>query len=185
MQYNITYGALVNTVPVVTLAMAKQNSNIETDHEDELLQVMLDAAVEEAQNYLDTPVQSRNVVIQLTQWPSLFEFPLGPVKSVESITYRDANGVEQSLQAQDYLFYGTTTGAKLMFRWETKPVLEEDIEFPITINCVAGYAAAEMPAVIKKAVLLRFSFNERFREEMPTSANRTFHAALRPLKRWG
>lgn len=184
MQYNITYGSLINTTPVVTLSMAKKNSNIESDHEDDLLQLMLDAAVKEAENYIDSPIQERNISIQLNEWTEIFELPIAPVNAITNVQYIDENGSTQTASTGDYTFYRTTTGDKIKFDWGDVPTLQEGIKFPITINCTAGWSSNDMPAEIKKAVLLRFSFNERYREEIPTSANRTFHAALRPYKRW-
>ena len=184
MQYNIIYGTLINTTDVVTLAVAKMNSNIESDHENDLLEIMLDAAVSEVENYIDSPVRERNMSIQLNEWPDTFELPIYPVNSIVSVEYVDESGATQTVAVSDYTFYNTSTGSKIKFTWDSAPSLEEDNEFPITINCTAGWSQEDMPAEIKKAVLLRFSFNERYREEMPTSVNRTFHNALRPLKRW-
>jgi hypothetical protein len=67
---------------------------------------------------------------------------------------------------------------------ESLPELEEGNMFQVTIKCVGGYDNDKMPKQIVSAVLLRFSHKELFREDMPTSYERSFHAALRPLKRW-
>ena len=185
MQYNIIYGALIDaTQKVVDLTVAKMNSNIESSHENELLEIMLEAAEKEAENYIDSPIKERNMAVQLSVWPEIFELPIYPVNAITNIEYKDGLGATQTVNVADYTFYQTASGNKIKFSWDSEPDLEEGNEFPITINCRAGWSDNDMPAEIKKAVLLKFSFNERYREEMPTSANRTFHAALRPLKRW-
>lgn len=186
MEYNVKYGALVGTPEVVSLDNAKMNSNIDTafNDDDDLYNIILDAAIEEAEHYIETPIKLRNIDVQLTEWPSIFEMPVYPVKTVSEITYKDENGADQTINAAEYLLYETDNRHKIKFNLDVVPSLDDDAFFPITISCQAGYATADMPTSIKNAVLLRFSHRERFREDVPTSYNRAFYAALRPLKLW-
>lgn len=185
MEYNITYGSKVGNPIVVTLAMAKRNSNIDFSElqNDELLQVLLDASVQDAENYMDTTILERNITITYTGWSTKWELPVYPVKTLTSITYLDANGDTQTVSPSDYMFFESNRCNKVRFTWDTAPELQE-VDFPITVTLVAGYASEDVPASIKSAVLMRFSHKEAFREDIPTSYNRSFQAALRPFKRW-
>lgn len=186
MEYNITYGSLVGAPVVVTLDAAKRNSSIEIAHvdDDDLLNILLDASVEDAEKFIETPIKKRNIAIGLTEWPVRFEMPVYPVGSITDIVYKDVNGADQTVQSSDYVLYSIDGRNKVKFTWDVSPNLSSGHDFPITINCVSGYTTEEMPPSIKSAVLMRFSHKERFREDVPTSYNRAFYAALRPFKLW-
>lgn len=181
MVQSVTYGAVTGS-SVVSLAIAKKNSNIESDHEDDLLQIILDAAVEDVENYLETPVVARPASFSIAQWPTVLELPIAKVQSIASVTYLDVDGVVQTVIPTDYVLLPNSTGAKLEFVWQEAPELTTNIATPITINMVAGYADGEVSPTIKSAVLMRFSHKERFREDVPTNLDRMFHAVLMPLK---
>lgn len=186
MEYNITYGELVGAPVVVALNVAKRNSGIEIAYvdDDDLLNILLDASIQDAENFIETPIKQRNVVVGLPEWPVRFEMPVYPVTSITNITYKDTNGADQTVDASNYVLYSIDGRNKVKFTWDTAPDLSTDHEFPVSINCVSGYATADVPPSIKSAVLMRFSHKERFREDVPTSYNRAFHAALRPFKLW-
>lgn len=186
MEYNITYGAKVSGAEVVTLALAKQNSNIEHSDTEAYLQLLLDAAVEDAENYTGTSLLQRNVIISFTDWATIYELPLAPIQSITSVKYLDADGAEQTVDTSGYTFYTKDGQHRLQIELDTFPVLDEDAPFPVTVTCVAGFATADMPAFVKSAVMMRFSHKELYREDMaiPTSMDRAFQNALRPIKRW-
>lgn len=186
MDYNVVYGDLIGTPSVVTLGNAKMNSNIDTSFTDDdaLLNILLDAAIEEAEHYIESPIKNRDVTIQLSEWPLTFEVPVYPFANISTITYKDSAGATQTVDASDYVLYEIDRRHKIKFNLDTEPALNEDDFFPITITGQAGYTTADMPDQIKNAVLLRFSHRERFREDVPTSYNRLFYAALRPFKLW-
>jgi len=186
MEYNVIYDDLEGTPEVVSLAVAKNNSNIADSFidDDALLQLILDAAIQEAENYIETPIQHRNMVIELSEWPGIFEMPLYPITGITGIVYKDVDGQDQTVSASDYFLYSMDGRNKIKFTWDSSPSLSGSEVFPIKINCRAGYATDDMPGPIKSAVLLRFSHRERFREDVPTSYNRSFYAALRPYRLW-
>jgi uncharacterized phiE125 gp8 family phage protein len=184
MQYNISYGANLNAEKVVTLELAKLNSKIIWDEEDALLNLILDSSINDAENYIDGPIYRKNVSIGITNWVDKFVFPIHPVSSVTSITYKDINGVLRTLTNAQFTFYFIEKQCKIQFKIEDTIALNTDLDFPITINAVAGYVDAEIPASIKNAVLLRFSHRHMFREDVPTSLDRTFYSSLRPYRNY-
>lgn len=184
MHYNITYGNTISTANVVTLALAKKNSKITWDDEDDLLQLFLDASEQDAENYIDGPIRQKNLTIGLSNWVSKLELPVFPITSIASIAYVNESGETVNMPATDYLFYSVEQANKIHFTADQLPELDGTKDFPITITCVGGYPDDEVPAAIKNAVLLRFSHRHMFREDVPTSLNRTFYSALRPYRRF-
>lgn len=186
MEYNITFGALIGSGEVVDLATAKQNSNIEHSDTESYLQILLDAAVEDAENYTGTSILNRNVTMEFSCWEQKYRLPLFPIVSITSVSYFDSEGAEQTLNVADYRLYKNKGNYKLLIKLDSFPDLDEDLDFPVKVVAVAGYADANMPAFVKSAVLLRFSHKEMYREDtpIPTSMDRAFQSALRPLKRW-
>ncbi len=183
--FNIVYGSIAtDPTVVVDLAMAKSNSRIEHSSEDGFLQLLLDASIEDAEKYIGSPILRRNVTFQLSKWTGNFIFPITtPVSSITGIEYYDEDGEPQSLELSNYKFI--EKGKQVIIEMDDCPDLYLNNDFPIHINCVCGYTTAQVPAAIKSAVLLRFSHKEMFREDVPTSYERSFYSALRPLKRWG
>jgi uncharacterized phiE125 gp8 family phage protein len=187
-QYNITLSTPKPGSQVVDLDMAKLNSEIEHDLRDGLLNVLLDAAVRDAEQYTGLSILEReNCVIEINRWPDDYymEIPFGPIREIKSITYFDSDGAEQTLDAANYQVlqkWGDTTRKYLKFTFSNEPALDSDKYFPITINVDAGFENTEMPAEIKSAVLMRFSHKELYREGVPETKSRMFNAVLRPYK---
>ncbi len=184
MHYNITYGSIISTATVVSLELAKLNSKIIWDDEDTLLQLFLDASIQDAENYIDGPILKKTITIGLSEWVTNFEFPIFPISSVTSISYVDQDGETQTVDNADYLFYKQEKTSKIKFTADSFPELNAIADFPITLNVVGGYENEDVPSSIKNAVLLRFSHRHMFREDVPTSLNRTFYSALRPYRRY-
>lgn len=187
MQYNITFGAVAAGSKVIDLATAKQNSNIEHSDTEDYLQILLDAAVEDAENYTGTSILKREVTMEFSAWAQAYVLPTYPIQTIDSVSYLDVDGVEQVVNISNYTFYNNAGLHKLLIKLDSFPDIYEIADFPIKIVATAGYDNdAAMPAAIKSAVMMRFSQKEKYREDMPipTSQDRAFQAALRHLKRW-
>jgi uncharacterized phiE125 gp8 family phage protein len=72
--------------------------------EDDMLERVLGAAVQEAEKYLQTSLekQSRIVYINGTPEPKI-ELDMGPVRSITSVKYTDMNGALQTISPADYV----------------------------------------------------------------------------------
>lgn len=172
------------TTPVVALTMAKANANIQYTDQDDLLQLFLEAAIEDAEQYTGTKIQQRNVVIKLNAWSDFVDLPAAPLTVITSIVYKDEAGADQTLTADDD-YETVRDGYGLYFKMVEMPELQEDNKFPITITGEVGYAAGTAPKAIQSAILLKFAHKELFREDAPKMGNdRSFESALRPYKIW-
>lgn len=169
------------TAPVVTLALAKKSANIHYDDQDDLLTLFLQAAIEDAENYTGTIVQERDATIRLAAFQEYVDLPVRPLTSVSSVVYKDANGQDQALVANDD-FEVVQEGYALHFTAAEFPELQ-DVAHPITVTGKVGFTAATVPNTIKRAILLKFGYMEMYREDAPKEGtNRSFNAALRPFK---
>lgn len=192
MEYRIENTAPAGGSEVVPLTTAKLNSEIELATHDALYQTILDAAVNDAEQYTGISILQRDdVKVYLKEWPSgnePFELPISPVRSISSIKYFDYEGAEQTLLAAKYQL-GTIDPMGIVsfleFDSSEKPNISDSKIWPITITLNSGWVNADIPAAIKSAVLMRFSHKELYREDVPTSENRMFQSVLRPFKRWG
>lgn len=90
----------------VSIAQMKSHLRIQHDDDDTLIDAMIAAAVK----HLDgqTGILQRALVEQTWEYrrPTFcarMEIPLPPLRSVESVKYLDGDGVEQTVDAEDYV----------------------------------------------------------------------------------
>lgn len=183
MEYNITYGSATPGQSLVTLAMAKTNSHIEWDSEDDYFQLLLDAVVSETETYIGQPVLERTAVMEMSGFKKTMRMPLWPVSVINSITYIDVTGMQQTLPSDDYKLQ-KGQGYCVLEILDPLPSVDVSESFPVTVNMMAGWAPEDVPGDIKRAVLMRFSHSHLFREDVPTSYNRSFYSVLRPYRKY-
>lgn len=174
MAYRVNFGPTKTGAIIVDLPTAKLNSKIEFSEEDDLLEIFVDAAASEIENYLGQPILERSEVkFTLANWNAGFHFPF-QVNSVTAVKYMDANYSEKVIASEDWLLFNNT----LVIKTE----MPGDFESSLIIECAAGYPNAEMPGDIKKAALLIFSHSDTYRENMPIKLETSAKAILRPYK---
>ncbi|MEO0573214.1 MAG: head-tail connector protein [Bacteroidota bacterium] len=182
METFVKKGELVASPEIMSLTLAKANSNIEHDDSDDLLQLLLDGAMSEAESYTGISIKKRNVTIGFSEWAKKLVLPYHPVNEITNVSYIDANGESQDLETTDYKLYSYDNGLteRVLIMFTDFPALEEDNPFPISVEAVMGYD--EVPSDIKQAILLIFSHNELYREDAPIKLDRSSRAKLRPYR---
>ena len=184
--YSYTQGTSLG-FDVVDLATAKANSNIEYSDQDGLLQIILGGSVDYCEKYCSIDVVGReNSVVKVNRWANKFYLPVGVVREVVSVAYKDENGADQEINSDDYnLFhFEGPVNPVIQFNLSSFPALETDNPMPITITLNTGYANADsVPNVIKQAVLLLFSKNESRREDGAVKGNTQARSLLSSFKR--
>lgn len=154
------------TLKPLTVQEVKDFLRVDSDAEDTLLGVLIDAATEVAQHYLGRfllttvieefydffpvyktgvdPFQGDRNIIYLSR---------GPVQSVASVKYIDGNGDEQTVTATDYRTDLVSEPARIMpdYGWYGT----KDTVNAVIIRYTSGYTqASDVPANIKVALLL-------------------------------
>lgn len=169
----------------VSLAMAKYNSNIEHDATDEYLQLLLDAAIQEAEDYTGVSMYRKTgVKIGLENWSKDVLLNVSPVTAISAITYKDEDGTDQTLNGSAYALVSKDGREYLQLTGEVSdmPTLHESTQYPIEVTMTTGYADEDFPASIKHGILLIFSESELFRESRKLTVSRSCRAKLRPYR---
>jgi uncharacterized phiE125 gp8 family phage protein len=153
------------TYELVSLDEAKASQRVDTADQDADLQGRLDGAVQhiEALTGLSLATQT----IKLRAWgfeDCTFVLPAAPIQSIESITYLDPSGDEQTLDPGVYrtALYGLQPMVSLAY---TKNWPNHLCELgSITVTVVAGYADGALPKPIRDAILLQFGSGDLNRQ---------------------
>ncbi len=139
----------------VTLAEAKAHARVDSSSDDTLIQALITAARQSAEERMQRAILPQIWEKQLDSFPSGIELPRGPVSSVSSVKYLDVDGVLQTLDPQDYQLDNVSE----FVGWVVPSV---DVDWPEThetinavrVRYVAGWADADaVPGPIKAWIL--------------------------------
>lgn len=133
----------------VTLAQAKAHCRVDNDAEDAVINAVLAAACSHVESYTGRALVTQTWELAADDWADFYDLK-GPVQSITSVKYYDADGVEQALSATNYSLDDTTD--RIVFASDfTGPTLRGEVN-DITIRFVAGYTT--LPDEIELATLL-------------------------------
>lgn len=93
--------------PALSLEAAKAHLNLQgiDDHDGVVAAAIADAIADvEGPNGIGVCLITQTWRLSLDAWPREIRLPLGPVQSVEAITYLDPAGAEQTLAADQYAY---------------------------------------------------------------------------------
>lgn len=175
----------------VSLTEAKQHCRVDGTDSDAVLTILLNAAVDHLDGY--TGILGRAMVTQT--WRQDFDgfgsmrLPVGPVASITSITYYDADNAVQTLSTDVYVLRADALGAYVGLKPDQSWPSVYSRDDAISVTFVAGTAAADVPGALKAAVLLLTSHLNENREtvgentlvELPFSVS----ALIAPYRRVG
>lgn len=130
----------------VSRALAKTWLKIDdnTDH-DTIVDMLIKAMREDAENLTNRAFISRQLRLYLPAWPTceggnMFVLPHPPLISVESITYRDLNGDQQTLASDQYVVHAWKEPAIIVPEWNVSWPSIRSLPDCIQVNYTAGYA---------------------------------------------
>lgn len=163
----------------VTLAEAKAQCRVDHSDEDGTLNALIAAATDYVEQYCGKALVSQTWLLSLDAFTDAIEIPLGPVQSVSSVKYYDADNIEQTVSSADYVVDLATNPQWIVRNSDTAwPATATGVNV-VNITFVAGYAT--MPPAIKLALLLLVSAWYDNREgAMPTAVS----ALLSPFRRF-
>ena len=172
MAVKVIYGTKQINAEIVSLEMAKQNSRIEYNDEDTLLQLLLDSATSEIENYLSSPVilrESSKIYFDVFQRTYNIKMPFNLTK----IEWLDIEGNKTEIATSDYEIFGDEIIVDI-----DKPDNFDRILFTADL----GYSEVDIPNDIKRAALLIFSNSETYRESVQVKFNQSAYSLLRNYK---
>jgi len=140
----------------VSLSEVKGHCRVDHNDDDAVLEALLAAAVDHLDGW--TGILGRCIVSQTWRqdFPSFgcMRLALGPVKSIASVTYYDADNAQQTLSSDIYTLLTGPLGDYV--------VLKPDQSWPehysrpdaVSVTYEAGAEPEDVPAAIKAAILL-------------------------------
>ncbi len=166
----------LNTAPVekpISVDDVKAASVIEFTDDDDLIQALIDAAVDHVDGYAG--ILGRALINQTWDQsfaclPEPMRLPLAPVSSIAEIKYFDTDNAEQTLDAATYSLFTDALGPHIIRAPNaTWPSTYSRVD-AVTVSFVTGYGAnaAAVPASIRRALLLMVGDLYAFRETVIT-----------------
>lgn len=157
MNWNNFTRVVAPATTVVTLDEAKAHLRISHDDDDDYIEALIDAATA----YIDGPYGAGIALLTQTWRLSLDRFPNGalrlplcPVQAVTAITYTDLAGTVQTLSAGSYSVDTDRSPAILFPTYGTSFPTPQAIPGAVKITMRVGYEPADLPADLRRAVLL-------------------------------
>lgn len=179
--------------PLVPLADAKAMLLVDHTADDALITAMIAAATIEAQGVAARSFVTQTLQLALDAWPAdgAVRLPFPPLATVTSVKYFDADNVEQTISAADYIVIADTTPGLLVpasgKAWPT------DLRSfsPIRIRYTAGYGAAadvaasaqgEIVQLVKALVVVDYENREALSSQAAAQRERILNGCAR---HWG
>lgn len=174
----------------VTVSELKSHARITTPDEDDLLTGYLAAAVahlDGRQGILGRCIIDQTWRQDYPGWCAM-RLPFPDVSSA-SITYRDGDGVTQTLAASDYEVIETGGVAEIVFRRGfSAPRLDADARYPVSVTFTAGFGGSgDVPQAVKLAIMQLAAHWYEAREAVAGDAMRAvplaYDALISPYRR--
>lgn len=126
--------------------------------DDDYISALIPVARTFCEQYLQRALATQTIKVSLDSFKDDIELPGQPIQSIESITYIDRDGAEQTLATSVYELdeFDGTVRLKFDQDWPST----RDQANAVTITAIAGYTVGEspdtypIPASIKAAMLL-------------------------------
>lgn len=160
----------------VSLAEMKDYVDVGFPDDDVTQSALIAGAVEHLDGYsgiLGRCLVNQEWACSYEGWSDALRLPF-PDVSAATVTYRDAQGGDQTVAASSYEVVDTDLGATVLLRPSfDPPALSQDVALPVRVQFTAGYGtAADVPWPLKVAVMmLAAHMYDRDKEKPPASFN--------------
>lgn len=147
----------VTGTDVLSLADAKTWLRVDSSDEDALITSLIDVAVGAVQSYIGQALVEIDTFLFGLPYFSDEVLPVGPLNTINSITYYDQGDNLQTLASHLYwVDLGHVTQPHLFFRQPLPDVYDYRAQ-PVIISASVGYAANSIPPAVLHAVRLLLS----------------------------
>jgi uncharacterized phiE125 gp8 family phage protein len=138
-------------MPIVPLHLLKSILRVDFAEDDAVLALYVDAAEEFIERHTRRALSTKTKVKHLREFPTTeVTLPYPPFQSITAVTYRDVDGVIQSLPAAYYTLEESGALHRVRFIGDL-PDLDPDAP-KVSITWTAGYTAGNIPADLQLAV---------------------------------
>jgi uncharacterized phiE125 gp8 family phage protein len=182
---------ITEPTPVLPLADAKAHLSVEDadTHDDAKITAYVAAAtahIDGPAGWLGRSLGKQTLELRRCGFPTWIELQYGPVISVLSVKYDDADGVEQTLDPAAYFVHGGIICPAANTSW---PATRSGLE-SVRVQYEAGYDDGKIPTPIIQAIKLMVGDFYRFTESASSGAagkvpmSATVEALLTPFRVW-
>lgn len=158
MRYKVTS---VSSNLVVTLVEAKLWLKVDSDTtEDTLITALVHSAVNDFESYCNRAVRSQTIEMKFDSFDGIIQLMRSPAASISSISYKDADGVSQTLSNTVYELDTWSLPNRVVLKYGQEWPAATDVKVTYT----AGYAlVADIPEGIKTVlkVIIRDYYKNR------------------------
>lgn len=146
----------VESTPFVYIDNVKNWLKVSTSDDDEVIQLLIDAAIDWAQNYTGRTLRTTTYTYEWAKGAYHIDLPYPPIQSVDAVRTK-IQGVETTLTTDEYY---TTGQDDLTLHLANLPTgaIEADV--------TAGYGASNVPAEFKLAIRKFIITNYDIREDI-------------------
>ncbi len=150
----------------VSLADAKAHLRVDTSQDDTLIQGLIAAARQSAEEHLRRALVTQNWRLTLDRFPrgaGEIELPRPPLVSVSAVTVYDVADTASPVPAADYIVDATRAPGRILPRVGRPWPVVGRAAAGVEIDYVAGYGAASaVPEAIRQGILMLLAhFHER------------------------
>jgi uncharacterized phiE125 gp8 family phage protein len=145
----------------VSVEEIKEQSLVDHDDQDGKIELLIAAAVSHLDGWTGTlgrALCEQTWRQDYDDFASCLRLPLGPVVSVEVVTYIDTDGIEQTVDEADYTLRTDSLGSYVEFGCEYSFPSLNSANAAVSVEFVAGYPVTDGawtgPAAIKHAIML-------------------------------
>ena len=144
----------------LTLEMVKMDRRFDSDAEDDLLLMLIDAATEWCEDATGRSLMTTMWDMRLDHFPYVIKVPKPPFQSLQSITYSDYSGTDVVLDPDRYQVDtpGPVRPARIIpaINGGYWPDTRSDRISSVVVRFTSGYGATpeDIPASLRKAMLL-------------------------------
>lgn len=172
-----------DVVDFVSIDLVKKHLRIESDfnEEDELLQMFMDSAVNQVENFIERPITKQTTIY--TQ-PTFKEFVFerkADNDTIEKVEYwSDENGDAVELPAASFSVSNINSELR---RVTFKDLPNADV-VKVAVHVTQGYNESDLPNAIKQAMLLMVTESYEKRENRTAVNFTTAEKLLNPYRKW-
>lgn len=167
----------------ISLIRAKEHLKIDFDDENDLINIIIEAAIEACENYMGICIFPKTVVLKMKEFAPSVAVNYSPIKKdTVAVSYKNTLG--NSRPFDDYVFTESFGQKPKFFHiGDSFPDLENKYD-AVQITYEAGIAPGELPKAIEQAILLTISDFYEYRTDRAEIHNTRAMSLMRPYKIW-
>lgn len=162
MAYSIVETTSPTYADVISTADLKAFLRVTHSDEDTLIEAMRAAAIQHIESFCNIRLGDRRAIMYLDDFPQTMEVPVGPVNTINSISYATGAATTDTLSTANYYVDTNRVPARITFI--NFPSIYQYSHQGVQIDMDFGYAEADVPEGIVHAIKLLVSHMYELRQ---------------------